>query len=122
MKEIKVTNKDDLLDQIYPVIWNNSLLFLDEEWANVIIVDGNKIKTEPIDDFINEEKKFMIPDNQTDNQFLNNLVDFYYQRLLYSNNEFKYRLFKIIEKIKIFQDQHLKVSRYYQAKNVSDIY
>jgi hypothetical protein len=122
MKEVKITNKDELLNQIYPVIYDNSMLFLDDEWNEVIIIKDNSIKMDLIENFIKEEKTFLVPDNQTDNQFLNNLIDFYYQRLLYSDHEFKFRLFKIIEKIKIHQDQHLKVTRYYQAKNVSDIY
>ena len=122
MKEIKINNLEMLLDQIYPVIYDNSLLFLDNENNEVLFIKDNEIKNESLDEFLKNEKIFLIPDNQTDNQFLNNLVDFYYQRLLYSDQKLKKRLFKIIEKIKIFQDQHIKISQYYQAKNVLDIY
>jgi len=122
LKEIKINNLEMLLDQIYPVIYDNSLLFLDNENNEVLFIKDNEIKNESLDEFLKNEKIFLIPDNQTDNQFLNNLVDFYYQRLLYSDQKLKKRLFKIIEKIKIFQDQHIKISQYYQAKNVLDIY
>jgi len=104
MKEVKLTS-NNYLNQIYPIIFNNKLVFLDKEQDKFYIYSDNKIEELEKHKILDEIVQY--PDNAQELQAVINTIDFIYNRFLYSDlNELQKKFFNIILKIKAQQERN----------------
>ena len=104
MKDLKLTS-DNYLDQIYPVIFNNKLVFLDKKQDKFYIYSDNKIEELEKHKILDEIVQY--PDNTQELHAMISTIDFIYNRFLYSDlNELQRNFFNIILKIKGQQEKN----------------